>query len=466
MLDKKVKIIATTGPSVNTKDGFKLLAEAGVDIFRINLSHAEEKEIQNSIREIREVEKLVGRPLTIMGDLAGPKIRLEDVEENVFLIKGQEINIYTESVLGNAKGFSLNQKEVVSALAVNAEVYIDDGYIKLKVTKIIPEGAIAEVLVGGQLKSRKGFSAEGLSLTSVGISEKDKKDIQLMIEEKVDAIAISFVQSEEDVLAIKRYLPEASPIYLVAKIETARGVENAEKIIDVADVMMIARGDLGLAVPMAKVPHIQKKLISLCLAKAKPVITATQMLESMINAPMPTRAEVADVANAILDGTDVVMLSAETASGKYPVETVSMMVKVIKETLSHISPRYFQDEHLIGNSVSEAVGEIADQIHSKLIITFTESGRSARRISRHRHPQVIIALSPNQHTIRNLNFSWGVYPELIPPTVDFNNMRKQAKEFSRANQYTSLDKGQPFIIVAGMPFGESGTTNMIFVEKT
>lgn len=465
MRDKKVKIIATIGPASDSLETIDALAREGVDVFRINLSHSAKDYVHKVVTNIREVEKKHKRPLTIMGDLAGPKIRIGDVEEGVELVRGEIIKIYRDTVVGNAAGFSLNRKEIIDALKPEAEVFIDDGNLKLVVEEKINEGVLARVVVGGILKPRKGFSAEGLSVSSTGLSAKDKGDIALMLEEGTDALAVSFVQNAKDIEAVKEQLPKNSQIMLIAKIETKAGIENAEEILKVADGLMVARGDMGLAIPIAEVPHIQKELINLCLKYEKPVITATQMLESMVNTPMPTRAEVTDVANAILDGTDAVMLSAETASGKFPVETVHMMVKIIYEALHHTTTREFNDEKGIGSAVSGSVGWIADRIGADLVIAFTESGRCARRISRTRHPQTIIALSPNQHTIHNLNFSWGVHPTFITSTKNFDDMREQAKDFAKKNDITRLEKGDPFVIAAGLPFGESGTTNMVFVEK-
>ncbi len=465
MHDKKVKIIATVGPASDTLETIEALAHEGVDVFRINLSHSTKDYVQKVVSHIRAVEKKSGRPLTIMGDLAGPKIRIGDVEDNVELVRGEIIKVHRDTVLGTVEGFSLNRKEIVDALEKDAEVFIDDGNLKLVVEDKIPEGVLARVLVGGILKPRKGFSAEGLSVSSTGLSAKDKADIEIMLEEGTDAFAVSFVQNAKDIEAVRHHFPKDSRIMLIAKIETKAGIENIEEILAVADGIMVARGDMGLAVPIAEVPHIQKKLIDLCLKYEKPVITATQMLESMVNTPMPTRAEVTDVANAILDGTDAVMLSAETASGKFPVETVHMMVKIINEALHHTTPREFNDEKEIGSAVSGSVGWIADHIKARLVIAFTETGRCARRVSRTRHSQTIIALSPNQQTIHNLNFSWGVHPHYIHSTHDFDNMREQAKDFAKKNEITKLESGEPFVIAAGMPFGTTGSTNMVYVEK-
>lgn len=465
MSDKKVKIIATTGPAVDSAEAIEELAREGVDIFRINLSHANKDEIHSRVSWVRQAEKAIGRPLTVMGDLAGPKIRIGDVEPGTHLVRDETIKIYKKTVIGSEEGFSLNHASIVDVLEPDAEIYIDDGYIKLRVEKKIDDGILAKVVVGGELKPRKGFSAEGISLSTAGVSEKDREDVKTMLHEGTDALAISFVQSAKDVEEVRELIPTNKKIMLVAKIETKMGVENAEEIIDAADALMVARGDMGLALPIAEVPHIQKQLINLCLQKAKPVITATQMLESMIHHPIPTRAEVTDVANAILDGTDAVMLSAETASGKFPAETVKTMVKIIRSALHHVTPRYFHDEAVVSNAVSESVSEIATQIKSPLVIVFTQSGMSARRVARNRHNQTIISLSPDESALRKLNFTWGVHPKLIHVTADFDDMREQAKEIAKKNGIVELEKGEPFVIVAGMPFGKVGSTNMILVEK-
>lgn len=462
---KPVKIVATTGPASDSYETVLALAEAGVDVFRINLSHATQEEIDNRFAWIRKAEKELGRPLAIMGDLAGPKIRIEEIVDDTFLEKGDVVTIFRDHIAGNREKFSLNYSDIIDMIEPDAEIYVDDGAIKLRALRKVPEGIQAVVTVGGALLPRKGFLAEGIALSKTGISEKDKNSIALMVKMGADALALSFVQTADDVKEVKNLLPKDSPIMLVAKIETAGGVDNAASILEVADALMIARGDMGLAVPMAKVPHIQKDLISLCLKKSKPVITATQMLESMVSRSIPTRAEVTDVANAILDGTDCVMLSAETARGAFPVETVETMSNIIKEAVKHRDHIDFDEHDTISHAVGASAGEIADKIRAELIIAFTESGLSARNISRHRHKEQIIAASPNLTTVRKLNFTWGVFPMQIKPTKDFEDFRKQALEIASDNPVQKLEKGQPFVIVAGMPFGEVGTTNMTFVEK-
>lgn len=465
MYNKKVKIIATIGPASKAPQTLIALAKAGVDVFRINLSHQPYEEILGLVQNMRLAEEKVGRPLAIMGDLAGPKIRTGKIDPGTVLANNTKVEIVSKAIVGNSHRLSVNYPTIIRQLKKGAEIFVDDGKIRMIVEEEGRDRAIARVIVGGPLVSFKGFYAQGIALENHGLTKKDREDIQLMVEAKVDALAISFVQTEKDVEAVRKLLPADSKIMLVSKIETAKAIEHIDKIISATDAIMVARGDLGLAVPIDEVPHLQKRLIELCLRRAKPVITATQMLESMTNNPLPTRAEVTDVANAILDGTDAVMLSGESAMGKFPVETVAMMAQIIESAVPHVEEREFADEHAIGNAVSASVGRMADQINARVVVAFTHQGKAAQRISRHRRPQVIIALSPVAETIRKLNFSWGVFPFLIKPTKGFEDMRQQAKAIVAKNNVMKVQKGEPFLIAAGMPFGQSGTTNMILVER-
>ncbi len=464
MVNKKVKIVATIGPSSKSYEMLKALAEAGVDVYRINLSHQSQDEIRGLVSDMRRVEESVKRPLAIMGDLAGPKIRIGKVEPGVVLQNNTLVEVVNKAVVGTATKLSVNYPTIIPQLKKGAEIYVDDGKIRMEVVEEGVDHAIARVIVGGPIVSFKGFYAQGLALENHGLTKKDRDDIALMAEVGADALAISFVQTEKDVNAVRNLLPENSQIMLVAKIETAKAIENIEKIITATDALMVARGDLGLAVPMAEVPFLQKKLINLGLERAKPVITATQMLESMTTNPLPTRAEVTDVANAILDGTDAVMLSGESAIGKFPLETVKMMAEIIKTSSPKVTIREFEDEHVAKNAVSANAGRMADLIDSKVVVSFSQRGNLAQRVSRHRHQQIIIALSPVKETIRKLCFSWGVYPYLIKTTSDFDDMRAQAKEIVRKNSVVKLEKGETYVITAGIPFGQTGSSNMILVE--
>lgn len=465
MKTKPVKIVATIGPSTHAQEKILELAELGVDVFRINFSHASPEQVSEITQWVSLAEKKLHRPFAVMLDLPGPKIRIGDMQPDVVLEKGQKFTISKDVSIGDSEKCGLNLPSIIDILRPGAAVYIDEGTLKLHIDAKTDTSLETTVIVGGLLKPKKGFSAEGMFLAGSGLTERDRLGIELAVENNVDAMAVSFVQRVNDVMDVKKLLPEKSKIMIVAKIETAEGVKNAESIMDVADCMMVARGDLGLAVPLAQVPYIQKELIDLCVRKAKPVITATQMLESMIFKPVPTRAEVADVTQAILDYTDAVMLSAETAVGKYPMETISTMAKIIHESAKHIKPFIFKEEHTISNSTSDSVGIVADQIKAKLILAFTQSGATARRIAQHRHHQAIIAVSPDPAIMRRLNFTWGVHPQMIEETKDFEDMLRQSRELARYNPIEPLVDEDLYVISAGLPFGESGTTNMILVQK-
>lgn len=463
---KKVKIVATIGPATDNAEAILKLGKEGVDVFRLNLSHRKKEESLATVKLIREAEKALGKPLAIMGDLAGLKIRIGNLEnETAVLEAGQKVMLRPQTIIGNAKEFSINFPEILQGLEKGAEVYLDDGFVKLEVIKKEKDGVMAKVTIGGQIRSRVGFSAQGLKLNKFFLTPKDKEDIKTMLLAGADALAISFVQTAKDVDMVKKLLPANKRPMLIAKIETRAGVENAEKILETADGIMVARGDLGLAVPLPEIPHIQKHLIKLALKQAKPVITATQMLESMTNSHMPTRAEVTDVANAILDGTDAVMLSGETARGKYPHETIRIMRKIIERATAELAKGDFPDDDSIADAVSASAAKIADQIKARLVIVFTQTGSTARRIARHHHSQPILALSPSIPTIHELNFSWGVYPQEVAIIENVDDLINVAKRVAQNNPIVKLKKGEPFVISAGIPFGKSGTTNLVLIQK-
>lgn len=461
---QKVKIIATLGPASDSREKILALAQAGVSVFRINLSHADKNSILDLINKIRQVEKQFGQPLAIMGDLVGPKIRIGSTEPGIVLEEGKKIKLVTRQVYGTADGISINFPSILKNLEKGHEIYLGDGEIKLEVYGKIPEGVIAKIIVGGELRPRMGFSSHGISMR-FPLTEKDEADIQMMVAAKVDALAVSFVQEAKNIEEVRKLLPDKNPPILIAKIETMAAVENAESILDISDGIMVARGDLGFSVPLPELPHIQKSLIDLAQRKAKPVITATQMLESMIKSYFPTRAEVTDVANAILDGTDCVMLSGETAIGKFPVETVTTMSSIIKAAQSRIPKKDFHTSEIIADSISGATVKVADEIKAPLIIVFTERGYTARVISRHRPSQMIFALSPNSETVHRLCFSGGVFPFLTKTIDNFDQVLSLSKRVIKNNGLLKLRKGDPFVISAGAPFRRSGTTNLVWINK-
>lgn len=461
---KKVKIVATLGPASESKEMILALARGGVNVFRLNLSHAKEEEIVRRVKHVRNAERVLNRPLTIMGDLAGPKIRIGNVEPGTQLLVGETVAIVKTAVLGTARRFSLSIPSILDNAEIGAEIYLGDGSPKLEVVKRIKDGIMARVLVGGELIPYIGFSIEGLVRSRFALSTKDINDIKTMLRVGADALAVSFVQTARDVEAVKALLPRKNPPLVIAKIETREGVLNAESIIDAADGLMIARGDLGFAVPIAELPHIQKLLITLALKKAKPVITATQMLESMIASPFPTRAEVTDVANAILDGTDAVMLSGETAKGKFPEEVIKTMVRVIREATPRTPPREFLDENTTPDAVSASVVNIANQVKARLIIVYSETGATARRIARHRPSQAIIALTPNHKTLHAMNFVWGVEPHKGTDIKSMDALVNETRKIAQSLTSIKLKKGEPFVISMGIPFRKSGGTNLILVN--
>lgn len=464
-MGKKVRIIATLGPATESKEKIYQLARYGVDVFRLNFSHATEEEARRRAGYIRAASRKLGRPVAILGDLPGPKIRIGNVKEGTILKNGESIEIHKTIVAGSAEKFSLNYPSIVKHLEEGATVYIDDGKIKLEVTEVLKDRVLAKVVVGGELSSRKGFSADNIRFDNFSVGKKDKEALRIMQLIKVDIIAVSFVQDARDMKKVKGLLSKGFNPAFIAKIETKEGVENAEEILHESDGLMVARGDLGFAVPLAELPFIQKQLIELSLKKGKPVITATQMLESMIYNHMPTRAEVTDVANAILDGTDAVMLSGETAVGNHPVEVVRTICKIIEATTPRIKRFTFPEATSTADAISASVTAAARQVNAKLIMVFTQSGRTAALIARHRPGRPIIALTPEKETLQKLNLVWGIHGEKVSSVSNVVGLIKTAKRIAQKNGVLNLEKGDAFVICAGVAFGESGTTNLLLVER-
>jgi len=462
---KKVKIVATLGPASDSPEMIERLARAGVNVFRLNFSHKEWDYYGPLINRIRQVEKKIGRPLAILGDVPGPKIRIGFVGEGVELRSGSRIRIVGHSVVGSREIISVNFPNILKHLKAGTEIYLGDADIKLEVERTDQEGVIARVTGGGALRSRMGFSAQGMALDAFALNTRDRSFIRHTVAANLDMIGISFVQTKQDIMRVRKLLPKKNAPMIVAKIETAKAIEHIDEILEVSDALMIARGDLGFSIPLAQLPYVQKELIALCLKKAKPVITATQMLESMIHNQLPTRAEVTDVANAILDGTDAVMLSAETAIGNFPEETVKTMTRIIEGGMMRIPEREFGDEKTVADAVAVSAVRVAKQVGARLIIVFTETGATARRIARHRGAQPIIALSPEDRTVHKLALSWGVRALKTKSTNNIDHLILEAKKIARKNPVLELKAGESFVISAGLPFGQSGGTNFILIEK-
>ncbi|MEA3322837.1 MAG: pyruvate kinase, partial [Patescibacteria group bacterium] len=382
--------------------------------------------------------------------------------------RGQKFTMTTKKTLGNSKQVTVNYRKLPQEVKKGQEILLDDGTKKLIVTKTTNTEIETKVVVGGMIRSRRGVNVPGARLSCSALTTKDKKDVEFGIKNNVDFMALSFVRNAKDVTHLKNILKrKKTTIKVIAKIETPESIEDIDAIISVADGIMVARGDLAIEVPAADVPHLQKMIVQKCNIVGKPVIVATQMLESMISTPVPTRAEVTDVANAILDGADAVMLSAESAIGDYPIETIRMMTDIAVRTEQEMVCRMIKDneEHMSRtvNAVSHSAIQIAHDTNAVAIVALTESGFSARKIARYRPVRTVVALTPHRHTYRHLQLTFGVRPHIVDNFSTVVKTIAQTKKFVQKNKYAK--KNDKIVFVAGLPFGEKGTTNMVIVEK-
>lgn len=470
---RKTKIVATIGPASDNKETIARLVEAGLDVARLNLSHGDYEEHSKKIELIREVEDDTGKTIGIMLDTRGPEVRtgpLEDKKE-IFLYAGEEITLTTDDVIGNKERISVSYKELTKDVKTGSRILIDDGLLELQVLEVKGNDIRCKVLNGGLLGSYKGVNIPGVSLNLPALTKKDKEFIHFGIKMGINFIAASFVRKAQDIIAIRAFLDNegAAGIYIIAKIENQEGVDHIDEILEVADGIMIARGDLGVEIPPEKVPVIQKKLIRKCNDAGKPVITATQMLNSMIGNPRPTRAEASDVANAILDGTDAIMLSGESAIGKYPVESVKTMDRTAREiegsafyreTMFSTSQKDRVKVSTITESISSATCKIAMEIGAKCIISATSSGSTARMVSKFRPNIPIIAVTHDKYVKHYLTVCWGIHP--IQLAVRGHTTDELIKNSIRATRRYGLVKaGDRVVITAGTH--SAGTTNLIEV---
>ncbi|MBA4495284.1 pyruvate kinase [Paenactinomyces guangxiensis] len=467
---RKTKIVCTIGPASEDVETLKQLIEHGMNVARLNFSHGSHQEHGARIQNIRQAAWETGKTISILLDTKGPEIRTGDLKDpSVDLVAGQQITLTTEQILGDAGRISVSYTGLPGDVYPGATILIDDGLIGLTVERIEGTEIICKIANGGTLKSRKGVNIPGVQINLPGITEKDAQDILFGIEQGVDFIAASFVRKPQDVLEIRKLLEEhQSDIQIISKIENEEGIDNLEAILEVSDGLMVARGDLGVEIPAEEVPLVQKETIKKCNRLGKPVITATQMLDSMQRNPRPTRAEASDVANAIFDGTDAIMLSGETAAGKYPVEAVSTMARIALHTETALGYHELlkQRAREIGNSItdsiSQAVVHTAHHLDCTAILTATERGYTARMVSKYRPKAPIVAVTPNERVLRKLTLVWGVYPVMGGRAVTTDEMFQTAISASLANQFVS--QGDLVIITAGVPVGESGTTNLMKVH--
>lgn len=466
---RKAKIVCTIGPASQEKSILEKLMRVGMNVARLNMAHGSHDEHRALIANIREVSEALNYPIAILMDIKGPEIRIGEMESGVVLQEGQTFNLTSEKIIGNREKVSINQPALITDIAIGDQVSIDDGLIRLEVKDKNDTEVICQVIVGGELKSRKGMNLPGTVVNLPSLTEKDKRDLTLAIEQKLDFIAASFIQKAADVLNIRAFLEEKNwNMGIISKIESREGVRNIEEIIQVSDGIMVARGDLGVQIPAEEVPLIQKMIIKKCNQAGKPVITATQMLDSMMRNPMPTRAEATDVANAIFDGTDAIMLSGETASGKYPVEAVLTMHKIAKKTEEalpyndYLKRRAEFCEASVPDAISYATCQTSSELGVAAIVTATNSGHTAQMVSKYRPKAPIVAVTPEERIVRKLQLVWGVYATKVGYTKSTDEMLKMAVE--GALESGLVKNGEMIVITAGVPTGIQGTTNLIKVQ--
>jgi pyruvate kinase len=465
------KIVCTIGPATSSDERLRALIEAGMDVARLNFSHGSHESHSQVILRIRRLSAEMDKPVAILQDLCGPKLRLGLLpEQGITLEPKQEVRFVLAEQGQDAQSIPLPSSTLFALVRPNERILIDDGRVETVVTQRDLNVIQAVVRIGGTISSRKGVNLPDTRLPVTSVTERDLEDLRFGIQQGVDWVAISFVREPEDLQPV-RYTVEAAgaDIRLIAKIEKREAVENFDKILEAADGIMIARGDLGVEMPIDEVPLIQKEIITRCNRAGKPVITATQMLESMISAPHPTRAEATDVANSILDGTDAVMLSGETAVGAYPVEAVNMMHRIavqteraLKEGVVVLPSQPVAGSLSITEAVAEAVCHIAYDINARAIICATTSGSTARLVSKYRPKTPIVAFTPLESTYRQLALSWGVQPRLIPQVHTMEEMLQTA--VNTAVEMGLAGDGDKVVITAGVPIGVPGNTNLIKVH--
>ncbi len=469
---RKTKIICTLGPATDNENILKELMLAGMNAARFNFSHCTHEDALKKLDAVTRIREELKLPIPTILDTKGPEIRLKTFKDGkVQLQDGQVFTLTTRDVEGSDKMVSITYKNLPQDITVGAAVLIDDGLVEMEATRVTDTDIVCSVKAGGWISNHKGVNVPNTKLTMPFVSEKDREDIIFGIENGFDFIAASFTRSAEDILDIRKILTEydCHNINIIAKIENIEGVQNIDEILRVVEGIMVARGDMGVEIPLEEVPVLQKQLIAKAYKAGKQVITATQMLESMIQNPRPTRAEANDVANAIYDGTSCIMLSGETAAGKYPVETVRTMVKIAREAEAHINyiKRFNMRDNTdvafdVTNAISHASCTTAHDLGAKAIITVTKSGITARQISKFRPMSPIVGCTLEEKVCRQLNLSWNVFPLLIKEETDVDTLFEHAVE--AAEKAGIVSSGDIAVITAGMPLGITGTTNMMKVH--
>ncbi len=469
---KRTKIVATIGPSSSEPARLAELIRAGMNVARLNFSHGSHEDHERSIKTVRAVSEKLGEPIAIMQDLSGPKVRIgEFADGSITLVPGARFTLSTLPCEGSAERVFINYPHLHKEVKKGAVIMLDDGRRKLEVVSVRGNDVITTVLIGGTIKGRRGVNIPGAFREISPITRKDREDLVFGLAQRVDFVALSFVRTADDIKKLRTLIKKHSPKHtpsIIAKIETLEAIENIDAIIAETDGIMVARGDLAVEVSPENVPLLQKSIISKSVAAGKPVITATQMLESMIQSPVPTRAEVGDVANAILDGTDAVMLSQETAMGDYPVEAVAMMTKIADKTENDRSYRDLfrntraHEETETVDAIGRAVVDVAHATNAKAIVALSESGFTARMISRYRPSRPIIVFTPHEETARKLSLSFACHPFIAK---SFKELLHVVTESEQTLMKQGLAKrGDTVVLAAGIPFGKVGGTNTMMVQ--
>jgi len=464
---RKAKIVATLGPASSSRETIKAMFDAGADVFRLNFSHGAHEDHRARYDLLRELEVESGRPIAILLDLQGPKIRIGRIEGGkATLTAGQTYRLDLDPAIGDANRAPLPHPEIFAALAVGVDVLIDDGRLRLKVVELYDDHAITTVVAGDTISDRKGVNLPGAEIKVSAMTKKDHIDLAFGLELGVDWVALSFVQRPADILEAREIIGDRAGI--CAKIEKPAALAAIDGIVALTDAVMVARGDLGVEIPAEEVPGRQKELVRACRLAGKPVIVATQMLETMVTSPTPTRAEASDVATAIYDGADAVMLSAETAAGDYPVEAVQMMDRIIRATENHSDYRAIinalnpEVEPTIPHAIASAAAMVADMIDARAIVTFTASGTTVARVARSRPDKQIIAITPNHAVARRLSLLWGTHSVYDhDDLIHFDDMVQGSQKIALEDGFATT--GDRIVVTAGIPFGASGTTNMLRV---
>lgn len=468
MIEKKTKIVATLGPATCKKETLKKMFLAGVNVCRINFSHGDHKQHLELINLIRDLNKELEMHVAILGDLQGPKLRIGDIEnETVALKKGDEIVFTTDKIVGNNKRVFMTYKNFPNDVKLGELILVDDGKLQFEIISTNGENEVkARVKNDGMLSSKKGVNLPNTKVSLPSLTEKDHGDLNFALDHDIDWLGLSFVRSPRDIIELKSIISTRNKHTLViAKIEKPEAINNLEEIIRFSDGVMIARGDLGVEIPMQDVPLIQKKIIRMCMEMGKPTIVATQMMESMIDSPSPTRAEVNDVANAVLDNADAVMLSGETSVGKYPIEVIQAMVKIIGSVEKYERKRNkppdvrYQNERFITDSICFSAAKLAQNVKAKAIVMMTHSGYTTYRVSSMRPNASIFAFTSNRLLMTQLSLVWGVTCKYYDKSVSTDNTISDIRLILKEEKY--LDKGDLLINITSMPIAEQGMTNML-----